>query len=351
MRSRLHDTLIRLVLPLALVTGATALAGCGGGDLEAAQRTAAEQLSDREAAIAERERVLADREALAGERETRLAGVEDSLAAREATLERRAAELEREREALVRREAALGAREAALGNDRARIETERRAAADLRRETEARAAERRETERRAEQRERDRRAVERPATEAEPEPAWVEVEVAGGTLLEVEFTEPVSSDGSFAGDRFATRILDDVYAGDGTLAVPAGSELVGEVVEARPTKRIGGRARLELSFNELVLPSGKRAPVAASFYEQGPRKTRRDAATIGGGAVAGAILGRILDKDAAVWGAVVGAAAGTVIAAKRDGQEVEIPAGTVVTLQLDRPATVLARWQPERRGP
>jgi hypothetical protein len=93
-------------------------------------------------------------------------------------------------------------------------------------------------------------------------------------------------------------------------------------------------------MTDLVLPSGETAPLAASFLREGRNETGRDAATIGGAAAGGAILGRILDRDskkrATVIGAILGAAAGTVIAAKTPGQEVEIPAGTVVAIELDR---------------
>ena len=57
------------------------------------------------------------------------------------------------------------------------------------------------------------------------------------------------------------------------------------------------------------------------------------------------VANRLRDKKGkgALIGAIVGAAAGTAIAAKTEGEEVELPAGTELTLILNRPATVTLR--------
>ena len=66
----------------------------------------------------------------------------------------------------------------------------------------------------------------------------------------------------------------------------------------------------------------------------------RDTAKIAGGAAAGGVVGhQISHKNGAIIGAIIGAAAGTA-AAKKTGQEVVLPAGTVVGLTLDSPVTV-----------
>jgi type IV secretory pathway VirB10-like protein len=169
-------------------------------------------------------------------------------------------------------------------------------------------------------------------------PRMTSVTVPAGEVLDVKFTQTLASDSSAPGDSFRVRVAQDVMA-DGEVAIPAGSEIVGEVTEAVPLPKIGGQAKLALRFTDLVLPSGYTVPIQASFVEQGRRETGRDAATIGGGAAAGAILGRILGKGnrskATVIGAIIGAAAGTAIASKTPGEEVVIPSGTQVSLKLD----------------
>lgn len=188
--------------------------------------------------------------------------------------------------------------------------------------------------------------AEMPEPEPEPQARIENVTVPAGTQLDVEFTERLASNTSAPGETFRVRVTRDVME-DGEVAIPAGSEILGEVMEAVPLGRVGGQAKLELKFTDLVLPSGSSVPIDASFVQQGRSETGRDAATIGGGAAAGAILGRILNKGhrskGAVIGAVIGAAAGTVIASRTPGEEVVFPAGSVVTLKLDDSVRVKVR--------
>jgi type IV secretory pathway VirB10-like protein len=188
-----------------------------------------------------------------------------------------------------------------------------------------------------------------PAPAPEPvreEPRTVAVTVPAGTRLEVELTRTLASNTSSPGDAFRARVSEDVMQ-DGLVAIPRGSEILGEVTEAVPLKKIGGQARLALKLTDLVLPSGKTVPVEASFIQEGRNENGRAAATIGGAAAGGAILGRILGKGdrtrGGIVGAILGAAAGTAIASKTPGEEVVIPEGSVVPLQLDDAVQVRVR--------
>lgn len=173
--------------------------------------------------------------------------------------------------------------------------------------------------------------------EVEPEAPRV-ASVPAGTVMEAQFLEGVSSESSEPGDIFRARIASDVTTGGG-VAIPAGSEVIGVVTEAVPTRKVGGRAKLAVNFTDLVLPSGGTVPIQASFVEEGRSQTGKDAATIGGSAAGGAVLGRILNRKdrskGAVIGAIIGAAAGTILASRTPGEEVVIPEGTVVNLKLD----------------
>jgi len=170
--------------------------------------------------------------------------------------------------------------------------------------------------------------------------------VAAGTPIDVIFLDGLSSETSQAGDTFRVRVAQDVVR-DGVVVIPAGSVVVGSVLEAVPLKKIGGTAKLGLEFTSLELTSGRTVPISASFAEQGKSETKKDAATIGGAAAGGAVLGRLLSKKdkgkGTVLGALVGAAAGTAIAAKSQGEQVEVPVGTEVTLQLSKPVEITVR--------
>ncbi len=327
----------RLALPVSLMLLALALGACSGGEVEAATR--AEDLAEREAALAEVERQLAERDTELGEREGR-------LAERDKTLELRQQEIAARESALAGRDEQLAATEGDLAARRAAAEA---AESRLAEERQALAAERDSLERRSAELAAEHDGLERHERELarnRPRAVWVEAELAAGTLFDVELLSTVSSGSSQVGERFRARLAGDLLTGDGTVAVPGGTELAGTVVEAVPLKKVGGQARLGLSFDQLLLPAGKTVDISASFYGEN-REGRRDAAKIGGAAAGGAILGRILDRDdkgrATILGAILGAAAGTAAAA--GGDEVEIPAGFTVTLRLDQPATVMVPWR------
>jgi hypothetical protein len=190
-----------------------------------------------------------------------------------------------------------------------------------------------------------------PAPAAEPEPAPeskptaepIEVTVPAGTIMAISFLDPLSSKTSQVGQTFRTSVTQDVVLVD-KVVIPAGSILSGTVTEAVPLKKIGGKAKLALDFTAIELPTGEIAPIKATFAEEGKSETKKDTATIGGATAGGALLGRILGKKdkkkATIIGAILGAAAGTVIASKTEGEEVEIPVGSPMNLQLTEPAKV-----------
>lgn len=186
-----------------------------------------------------------------------------------------------------------------------------------------------------------------PAAEPAPAPAPEPVvkTVPAGTALDLEFTDGVSTATSAIGDTFRARVVKDV-AFDGIVVVPAGSTVTGTVTDVKGLdKKIGGKARLALSFDSLTLPWGESAKIQAAWSMEGKSETAKDAATIGGAAAAGAILGRAVakkddKKDGTAIGAVVGAAAGTAIAAKTKGEEIELGAGAPISVVLEASTVV-----------
>lgn len=182
-------------------------------------------------------------------------------------------------------------------------------------------------------------------TTEEPRHEATTVTVPSDTIVTIEFVDTVSSDTSAAGDRFSTRVVEPVSI-DGRPVIRAGDEIVGEVVATVPSKKIGGKASLELEFQTLRLSTGEEVPISAVFIEEGEKQTRKDATTIGGATAGGAVLGRIIghqsDEDArgTSIGALVGAAVGTAIAAKNENDPVVLPEGTVLDLRLDAPVEV-----------
>lgn len=227
----------------------------------------------------------------------------DAIESTEAVLDERANELEAERAALAEREAEIAEREALLAEQRAREAEEAEAASRL----------------------------------------PIVLTVPSLTSLEIDLDDDLSSETSLIGDTVTATVAQDVIVDD-LVAVAAGSQIQGFVTRAVPTRSFGGAAQLELSFDRLITPTGDALPIAAVLEVAGQRQKKKDAATIGGSAAGGAVLGRILnDKDrdeGTAVGAVVGAAIGAIVAANNRVDPVELPAGTPLVLTLDAPLTI-----------
>lgn len=318
----------------ALMLITLAASGCGGSEVEAQAQVAEMQQAAREEALAERETGLAAREAALAEQGLELATRLEGVTERSSALDARAEELGARGSSLAAREAALARRASALAESEARLATDRQAL------TETRAVVDREAARQA------------AAARRHPPAVFTEIDLEARTRLDVEFLTTVSSASSRVGDTFVTRLVGDLHAADGRVVVPAGTELSGVVTEAVPVKRVGGQALLGLRFGEFQLPWGKTVEVNATFADAGRDESRRDKKIIGGGAAAGAVLGAIIDDEGgALVGAILGAAAGTAAAANRPGDQVEIPGGTIVTLELEERVAVTVPWKSRHAAP
>ena len=103
-----------------------------------------------------------------------------------------------------------------------------------------------------------------------------------------------------------------------------------------------GLAKLVLRFDALVLEDGTRVPITATLSSVAPSTKKRDAATIAGGAAAGALLGKLFGKHGkdALVGAIAGGAIGTGVVLGTKGKEVEMKEGTELSIQLQKPANI-----------
>jgi hypothetical protein len=174
---------------------------------------------------------------------------------------------------------------------------------------------------------------------AEPEARFVTVSVPAGTEFEVELLDTLSSGTNQVGDPVGARLVSELYA-DGKLVASAGSELRGTVSEVVPLKKFGGQPSISVAFDSLGVEGGETVAIMAWLGEAGKKQAGRDAAKIGGGAAAGAVVGHQLDGDkGSEIGALVGGAIGTVIAAKT-GKEIELVAGTTMVVVLESDAQV-----------
>lgn len=167
-----------------------------------------------------------------------------------------------------------------------------------------------------------------------PEPITIPEGATFPLILETSMSSATSS----SGDRVVARLAEDVLVGEKVVA-PAGSEVRGQVTAAVPSGRVKGLARLAFDFDTLVVKGKEHSIGSRAIDITANNSHKKDAATIGIGAGAGAIVGGIVDgKKGAGIGALIGGATGTGAVLATKGKEVELGAGARVTVVLTREA-------------
>lgn len=168
-----------------------------------------------------------------------------------------------------------------------------------------------------------------------PRPAPKPIDVPSGTQLTVALSSDLTSKTAKAGDPFESRLVSDLVIGE-RVAVPSGTRVTGTITDVvSGSKAIGAIPMLGLKFDSLVLENGRQIPIRGELREQGKSEKGRDTAKILGGVAAGAILGHQVKKgdSGKVIGGLLGGAVGAV-AAKKTGTEVQLPAGSTLTISL-----------------
>lgn len=187
----------------------------------------------------------------------------------------------------------------------------------------------------------DHQVAEPPRAPEPPQKVFEEFTVAADSVIGVRMETTVSSETAKVEDKVEARVVRDVRS-SGSVAIPAGSRLLGTVVSVTPGGKFKEQGRLGIRFNTLVLADGTRMPVTTETISRvGDPRGQSSAARIGGGAVVGAILGAIAGgaKGAAIGGAV-GGGAGTATVMTRDASEATLKAGDEVTARILSPVTI-----------
>lgn len=196
------------------------------------------------------------------------------------------------------------------------------------------------------------RREERPAA-----PSLAQSAVAQGTRFLVRMEDELTTRKVEENKKFKVKTLEPLEAGNG-LIVPPGAEIRGHVSHVEPAS-VTGRARIWLTFDDIKTKYGT-LPIVADVVsvpgdhsvKSGPGKegeieARRgrgrddlEAAAAGAaiGAAAGAASGRG-GKGAGI-GAAVGAAAGFLVSSGM-GRELDLPKGSKLELELERPLYLL----------
>jgi len=158
------------------------------------------------------------------------------------------------------------------------------------------------------------------ATEAKPEKKGffggsslvpTTLTVPAGTVVAVRLQSSVSSATAQPGDTF-DAVLDEPLVVKGETVAPKGTPVTGRVVEAKSSGRLHDSGYLRLTLASISI-KGRNVPVqSSSLFAKGANHNKRNAALIGGGAGAGALIGGLAGGGkGALIGGLVGAGAGT----------------------------------------
>lgn len=184
-----------------------------------------------------------------------------------------------------------------------------------------------------------------------------------GLNIPITLSSGISTQVAKAGDIIQAQVSQAVMLGDSS--IPIGSVVMGTVTDAEAGRRLGRTGELNIKFNRLRTPDGVETPISAHLVG-GIGKYAGDGDTVKGETWKtkvgqGAIRGAIGAGTGAALGTAVGAIAGggrgvgagawsgtaiggTVGVAQslllRKGKDVNITAGTPMTIQLDAPVSI-----------
>lgn len=173
------------------------------------------------------------------------------------------------------------------------------------------------------------------------------LEAPAGSELQIRTTERIDSRDAAEDSTFSGLVERAVTDASGRTIIPESSRAE---LAIRRVSSGGATGSPELTIDVVsVTVNGRRHVVSTADLEvdsdRGLGTNKRTAATVGGGAAAGTIIGAIAGggKGAAI-GVLVGAAGGAAAQVLTKGRDVRIPTETVLVFRLDRPITL----QPER---
>ncbi len=184
-----------------------------------------------------------------------------------------------------------------------------------------------------------------------PPPAPKRLIIDQGTQLSVRLIDPIDSEKNQTGDRFHAT-LNAPLTSDGEEAVPAGTEIMGHLVEVKSAGKFAGQSVVVLQLDSLS-SGGKTYSLQTDQYrKEGKSRGKNTAEKVGGGAIIGGIIGAIAGggKGAAI-GTAAGAGVGGGVQAASKSQQIKLPSETVLNFTLQAPITVVQVSSPDANRP
>jgi hypothetical protein len=157
------------------------------------------------------------------------------------------------------------------------------------------------------------------------------------------------------GDPFQAR-LDQPVVLNGKTLIPAGATIEGRVTKVAEPRRISGKPTIGILPEALILPTGERLFLDATLVDtnipgtdvnregefKGSGHDRRDQVEVGGGTAGGMLIGGLVGGPIGlVVGGAIGAGSGGGYWLSKH-RSATLPAGTVLTLEINRPLALTA---------
>lgn len=175
------------------------------------------------------------------------------------------------------------------------------------------------------------------------------------TDLYIQLQKGIHSRTARDGDKFSA-ILEVPVTQNDAIVLPVGTYVLGQVVRSKGAGRVKGKSELLLAFDTVILPSGLTRKITAIVDSAERYSTRDDleegtlqapgsqAGEVAVGGASGAATGAITGATVGVFrgetlkgagiGAAVGAAGGALLSLLKRGEDVELPRGSSLTIQL-----------------
>lgn len=177
--------------------------------------------------------------------------------------------------------------------------------------------------------------------------------VPAGTAMMVRLNTTLATFSNKVGDQFHASVTQPVVVNGQTL-IPAGSTVEGRVTKVTEPRRISGRPTIGILPEAVILPTGERFYLDATLTDtnikgsnvnnegqfKGSTHDRRDTIEQGGGTAGGMLIGGLVGGPVGILvGGAIGAG-GTTGHWLSKHRSAVLPAGTELTLELNRPMTM-----------
>jgi hypothetical protein len=177
--------------------------------------------------------------------------------------------------------------------------------------------------------------------------------VPAGTALIVRLDTTLATFSNRVGDPFQGKVTQAVVV-NGSTVIPVGATVEGRVTKVSEPRRVSGKPTIGILPEAVILPTGQRYFLDATLVDtniqgsdvntegqfKGSGHDRRDTIETGGGTAGGMLIGGLIGGGPGILiGGAVGATSTTVHWLSKH-RSATLPAGTQLTLELNRPLTM-----------